>query len=147
MANEIVALPLEDVYPNPAHYREVRAENVALLAKNIAAAGQLQPIHVWRDGDIYIIEEGHHRAAALESLGAATIDAIVHDDQLIARMVASNMSFAPTPEEVSRGAQQVLRTGVRPEATAAMTGIDEQTVVRAARAIRVVEDSEQYSLE
>jgi ParB-like chromosome segregation protein Spo0J len=140
MTELITTLRVEDVYPNPRHYREVKPEAVAALAANIAVAGQLEPIRVWRDGDIYIIDAGHHRHAAIKSLGIEEIDAIVVDTDDVQAMVASNMHFAESEIERSRGTQLLLATGVRPLEAAALVGVDQDTVSKAARGIKVVAD-------
>jgi len=126
-------LPIEDVYPNPKHYRDVTKENVDKIADSIAEAGQLVPIEVWGDGDIYYVDQGHHRLAAMKQLGHETIRAIVADAASAVSMVASNLSIPETELERSRGTQLMLETGVRPEAVAAHIGESAERVEKAMR--------------
>ena len=149
----IVELPLEDVYPHPKHYRDaVRAEDVDKLAASIAVVGQLEPITVFRDGEIYIIDAGHHRVAALKKLGADTVSAIVAEGSDEARsvsvMVASNMHVPENEIERSRGTQLLLSTGVRPIEAAALIGESQDKVSKVARALPIAKDyAEDMSLD
>jgi ParB-like chromosome segregation protein Spo0J len=136
---DIVPIPVEDTYPNPRHYREVRPEAVKLLADSIAAAGQLEPIRVWRDGNLYIVDSGHHRLEAVKSLGLSTIDAVICEPDDLA-MVGSNLHAIETEIERSRGTQLLLATGVAPETAAAVVGADALTVARAAKGFARVAD-------
>ncbi len=140
MTETITTLRVEDVYPNPRHYREVRAESVKQLAANIAVAGQLEPIRVWQDGEIYYVDAGHHRLEAIKSLGLETIDAIVQDADSLTAMVASNMHVPESLLEKSRGAQLLLETGIRPVEAAALVGEDQDKLSRAQRALSIVTD-------
>lgn len=141
---DIVHLPVEDVYENPRHYREVRDADVARLAESIGVIGQVEPITVYRDGNIYRIDSGHHRVAALRLLGAKTVAALVLDDMDETRsasvMVASNMHVPVTELEVSRGTQLMLSTGVRPEQAAKLAGVPENVVAGASKALQAVAD-------
>ncbi len=143
MAPEIVSLPTADVHPNPMHYRKVRADDVDELAASLEAAGLIEPITVYRDGDVYIVDAGHHRLAAAKKLGWETIDAqIIDDDEQRSAvvMVASNKHFPETETERSRGAQLLLRTGVRPADAAAMVGADSDKLERLRRVATVSGD-------
>jgi ParB-like chromosome segregation protein Spo0J len=130
---ETTTIRIEDVYPHPQHYREVRPENVTLLAANIGVIGQLEPIRVWQDGDVYIVDAGHHRLEAMKTLGRETIEAIVIPADDPAAMVAGNLHFEESELERSRGTQLLLTTGVKPEDAAALVGRDAGLVARAAR--------------
>ena len=153
MENTITILSTADVYPNPRHYREVTDASVKMLAASIAVAGQTDPITVFRDGeDAYIVDSGHHRLAAMKSLGIETIRAIVLtdlDDKRAAEiMVASNMHFPVTDVEASRGTQMMLATGVRPVDAAAVSGVSQDLVSRASRGLALAADyAEDMSLE
>jgi ParB-like chromosome segregation protein Spo0J len=126
MSEVTTELRVEDVYPNPRHYREVRDADVKTLAASIVVVGQLEPITVFQDGDIYVVDSGHHRLAAMKSLGLETIKAIVLEDIDEAKsaqvMVASNLHFPESELEISRGTQLLLSTGVRPVDAAALIG-------------------------
>lgn len=52
------------------------------LAESIAAVGQLYPVRVRRQGDAFVLVDGHRRTAALRSLGRATVLAIVENEML-----------------------------------------------------------------
>jgi ParB-like chromosome segregation protein Spo0J len=148
MTEAITTLKLEDVYPNPKHYRDVRADKVADLVKRIEAAaeldlgtgGQLEPIRVWRDGEIYTIDSGHHRVAALKKLGRETVEAIISDPSDVA-MVVSNFHVPTTPIEDSRGTQLIIATGIRPTEVAKLTGEKQDRVSKAVRALKVIDDA------
>ncbi|TLM98382.1 MAG: hypothetical protein FDZ75_02470, partial [Actinobacteria bacterium] len=148
----ITQLSVGDVYENPRHHREVTDEAVDTLAASIAVVGQVEPITVFADGEIYIVDSGHHRLAAIKQLGLATINAIVidADDKHSAEvMVASNLHFPETDIERSRGTQLMLATGVRPVDAAAIIGErDTDKVERAARTLRKASDyAEDMTLE
>lgn len=140
MTETITSIRLEDVDPNPMHYRDVDPANVKTLAANIAAAGQIEPIRVWKDGDRYVIDAGHHRVAAMKQLGIEYVEAIIDDGERVEAMVASNMHFAESELERSRGTQLLLATGVAPVKAAAMIGVDQDKVSRAFRGMTVVGD-------
>lgn len=149
MTDIITALSVEDVYPNPKHYREVRDKDVSALADSMDVIGQLSPITVYRDGDIYIVDSGHHRLAAAKLLGWNEINAVILSDIDDARsasvMVASNMHVPETEIEKSRGAQLMISTGVRPQDASAHLGID---VSKAARGMTIAKDyAEDMSLD
>ena len=145
-------LPIADVHPNPMHYREVKPEDVETLAASIAVVGQLEPVTVFRDGEIYVVDSGHHRLAAMQKLGLTDIKAIVLDDideaTSASVMVASNMHFPESALERSRGTQLMIATGVRPEDAAALIGEDADTVKRVAHGMGIAKDyAEDMSLE
>ncbi len=145
MPETITTLPVEDVYPHPKHYREVKVDAVKKLAASIAVAGQLEPIRVFKDGDIYIIDAGHHRHEAMKLLGKDTIEAIIVDaddaeSTSATIMVASNMHFPETELERSRGTQLLLATGQRPIDVAALTGDNQDRMSKAARGMAIVAD-------
>ena len=144
MTETITALPVEDVHANPKHYREVRDAAVKRLAASIAVVGQLEPITVRRDDNIYWVESGHHRLAALKSLGVETVDAIVLDDldekAAASLMVAANLHEPETELERSRGAQLMLTTGVRPLEAAAHMGVDKDRMSKVARGLAIAKD-------
>lgn len=152
MQDGITSLPIEDVYPNPRHYREVTEAAVRTLAESIAVIGQIEPITVFRDGDVYIIDSGHHRHAAMKRLGLAEIRAVVIDDQTESdsakTMVAANLHFEATELEKSRGTQLMLTTGVRPDVAAALIGEKPERVCQAAKGLTVAQDyAEDMSLD
>lgn len=145
MTESITTIRVEDVYPHPKHYREVRPDAVRALADSIEIAGQLEPIRVWRDGDIYTIDAGHHRHAAMKLLGRETIEAIIIDAEDEAAsatvMVASNLHFPESEIERSRGTQLLFGTGVRPVDVAKLIGErNTDKVERAFRAIGRIND-------
>ncbi len=140
MTESIQTLEVEDVYPNPRHYREVKPEAVKALAANIAVVGQLEPIRVWKDGNIYYVDAGHHRLEAVKLLGFDTIDAIVQDSDNVSAMVGSNMHSPESEIEKSRGTQLLLSTGVIPHEAAALVGVDTETVDKAAAGLKAIAD-------
>lgn len=143
MERIITQIPTCDVYPNPRNNRDA-LNGIEELAANIAENGLLSPITVVPDGQVYFIVAGHRRHAAVQSLGLATIEAIVTDwSELdaVKRIVADNASTDPlSPLERSRGIQTMLATGVPPQAAAASAGESVERVERAARGLKAVAD-------
>lgn len=144
MTETITTLRLEDVHPNPKNNRG-KLNGIEELAANIAENGQLTPIRVQRDGDIYWIIAGHRRHAALTLNGSSTVEAIIEDDiddaTTAKRIVADNAcTEAISDLERSRGLQMMLATGVRPEAAAASCGISAETAHTVKRLMPSVQD-------
>lgn len=138
----IVELKLEDVYDSPAQYREIDPDHVERLAESIGSIGQLDPVEVMRDGDIYYVESGHHRVAALRKLEAQTVAAIITnegDDRRAVKMVAANISRPDNELERARGVQLMLATGVKPEVAAKQAGITADQAHAANRALKRVD--------
>lgn len=148
----IHTLPLEDVYPHPKQYRELDTDHVKRLADSMGSLGQLDPIEVMRDGDIYYVESGHHRVEALKSLEAAHVLAIITNDApdlAAAKMVAANIARPDSDYEKTRGIQLMLETGVVPEVAAKQVGILPEHAEAARRALKHVDPIavEEHSLD
>lgn len=146
MEESITRLRLDDVYPHPQQeaYRPLDPGHVDDLAASIAVVGQLDPIHVFADGEAFIIDSGHHRHAAMKKLGLPEIEAIVIDydkAESVKIMVASNLYRPDTELERSRGTQMMLTLGVRPIDAAALIGEkNPDRIERAKRGMAVVND-------
>ncbi|MBN2840986.1 MAG: ParB/RepB/Spo0J family partition protein [Coriobacteriia bacterium] len=152
MTETITTLSVEDVYPHPKNNRE-RLDGIEELAASIAENGLLSPIRVKRDGEIYWIIAGHRRHAAITALGLGEIEAIVEDDgddaSAIKKLVADNALTSPLNDiERSRGIQEMLALGVRPEAAAASAGEKPERVKRAVTGLKLAADyAEDMSLD
>jgi ParB/RepB/Spo0J family partition protein len=74
------ALHLDAIAVPPKRMRRLRPEKVDELAESIATPrGLVNPITVQPKGDRYILIAGHHRLAAVQKLGLATISATVRE--------------------------------------------------------------------
>ncbi|MDA3936948.1 MAG: ParB/RepB/Spo0J family partition protein [Actinomycetota bacterium] len=151
--NEIITeLRVEDIHPNKKHYRTVTDKAVAALVQRIMLSHYIKPIVVLRDGDIFLIIEGHHRHAAAKELGMETLPAVVVDDydeaQQAIWMVTSNYHVLETPIETSRGSQLMLTTGVPYEDAARAYDKTPEQMERVAAGVRLCGDyAEDMSLD
>jgi ParB-like chromosome segregation protein Spo0J len=140
----VVDLPIEDVYPHPKHYRAVAKTAVDTLAESMKVVGQLEPIIAVQDGEMYWIYAGHHRHAALKTLGAQTISTRVvsswSEAAALSAMVASNLHAQESDLEKSRGVQLLLNVGVKPLDVAAISGEKQDRISRVSRAMKVLGD-------
>jgi ParB family chromosome partitioning protein len=91
----LAALPLERVKPTP-YQRELSRAHAERLATVIPKVGRfLDPVIAVPDGDGFITPNGMHRLAALGSLGAKTVVALVMPEPEIAfRILALNTEKA-----------------------------------------------------
>ncbi|MGE0550670.1 MAG: ParB N-terminal domain-containing protein [Kofleriaceae bacterium] len=91
----LAALPLEKVKPTP-YQRELSKAHADRLAAVIPKVGRfLDPVIAVPDGDQFISPNGMHRLAALTSLGAKTVVALVMPEPEIAfRILALNTEKA-----------------------------------------------------
>ncbi len=91
----LAALPLEKVAPTP-YQRELSKAHADRLAAVIPKVGRfLDPVIAVPDGDRFISPNGMHRLAALTSLGAKTVVALVMPEPEIAfRILALNTEKA-----------------------------------------------------
>lgn len=71
-------IPLKQIVENPYQMREtIEEEPLKLLAKSIRERGLFNPITVLKDGDKFIIVNGHRRYNAFKRLHLKTIPAVV----------------------------------------------------------------------
>ncbi|MGE0868604.1 MAG: ParB N-terminal domain-containing protein [Kofleriaceae bacterium] len=91
----LAALPLDKVKPTP-YQRELSKAHAERLAAVIPKVGRfLDPVIAVPDGDRFISPNGMHRLAALTSLGAKTVIALVMPEPEIAfRILALNTEKA-----------------------------------------------------
>lgn len=91
----LAALPLDRVKPTP-YQRELSKAHADRLAAVIPKVGRfLDPVIAVPDGDGFISPNGMHRLAALQSLGAKTVIALVMPEPEIAfRILALNTEKA-----------------------------------------------------
>lgn len=154
-----------DVYPyeredgeamNPRDFstRE-SAEHIAALAeqfrRNRLNPGQpvMRPI-LYRDGGIYRIVDGECRVRAMRLIGTRRFLADVYDDlgdaelaraEAAKAMVETDCKLGLSAAEMSRGVQTMLALDIPDEEVAAAARTDEETVRRARRGARRVQDA------
>lgn len=155
---------VEDVYPyeehdvrmNPrdvtsAECRQYIAQLAEQFKRNRLNPGQprVRPI-LYRDGGVYMIVDGECRYEAMKLIGTKRFYADVFDDlddaeearrEAAKAMVETDAKRALTPEELSRGVQQMLALDVPDEEIAASARIDAERVRRARRGARAVDDA------
>jgi ParB family chromosome partitioning protein len=117
----LAALPMDRVHPTP-YQRDLSAPHVARLADAIDRLDRfLDPVVAVRTGDgRYQTPNGHHRLAALRSLGARAVTALVVPDTEVAhRILLLNTEKAHNLREksleVARLAQGLVALDDRPE--------------------------------
>jgi ParB family transcriptional regulator, chromosome partitioning protein len=120
----LAALPLDKVAPTP-YQRELSKAHAERLAAVIPKVGRfLDPVIAVPDADRFISPNGMHRLAALASLGAKTVVALVIPEPEIAfRILALNTEKAHNLKdkalEVIRMARALGKDGTRSEADVA----------------------------
>ena len=117
----LAGLPVEKVEPTP-YQRDLSDTHVARLASAIDRLGRyLDPIIAVPSGSgVYWTPNGHHRLAALKSLGARSVTALVLPEEAVARRIlALNTEKAHNLREkaleVSRLAEALVALDDRPE--------------------------------
>ncbi|HEV8195068.1 MAG TPA: ParB/RepB/Spo0J family partition protein [Gemmatimonadales bacterium] len=117
----IAALPVDRVEPTP-YQRDLSKPHVARLAAAMEKLGRyVDPIVVVRDEDgAYHTPNGHHRLAALKSLGAKSVLVLVVPEPEVAhRILVLNTEKAHNVREraleVIRLAEALVTLGDRPE--------------------------------
>lgn len=108
------------VLPDPKNPRRDFGDISALAGTFAVNDGYpVNPIVVVRDGGVYRIVDGERRYRAMKLLGKDECPAVVYetmeDAGAAAAMVATDEKQALTPEERSRGVQQMLLLGLAPE--------------------------------
>jgi ParB family chromosome partitioning protein len=117
----LVALPLDKVKPTP-YQRELSKAHADRLTSVIPKVGRfLDPVIAVPEGDLFITPNGMHRLAALGTLGAKTVIALVMPEPEIAfRILALNTEKAHNLKdkalEVIRMARAVAEGDDRSEA-------------------------------
>ncbi len=61
----------------PIHATAERAERLQRIERAMARGEMLPPVRLYKVGDVYFVEDGHHRVAAARRQGAREIDAEV----------------------------------------------------------------------
>src|SRR5450432_325205 len=116
----LAALPIDKVKPTP-YQRELSKAHADRLAMVIPKVGRfLDPVIAVADGDGFISPNGMHRLAAMGSLGAKTVVALVMPEPEIAfRILALNTEKAHNLKdkalEVIRMARAIAADGKRSE--------------------------------
>ena len=132
---QIVYLPLDKIEAAMQARREFSEESLRGLADTIAKLGQLEPIRVRSENDIYVVVAGERRLRAAKMCGFTTIAAIVEKDELDAaavlhrQLVENCQTEDLKPLEKARAIAELMeRTGKSASETAAMLGLSAATV-------------------
>jgi ParB family chromosome partitioning protein len=84
-ARELATLPLDRIRPPALDARIDRdPEKLEELARDLLRRGQIEPIKVFLDGDVYEIIDGFRRYLASKSAGLSTIEAFVYPTRELA---------------------------------------------------------------
>lgn len=130
---EIVYLPVAELYPHPANPRKELGD-LTELSDSLKANGIMQNLTVVpRDAGGYTVIIGHRRAAAARAAGIEKVPCIVREltmMQQVQIMLVENMQRTDlTPFEQAKSMQQlVIDFGATPEDIAAKTGFSVRTV-------------------
>ncbi|MEZ6064033.1 MAG: ParB/RepB/Spo0J family partition protein [Planctomycetaceae bacterium] len=75
-------LRCDDIDPDPDQPRRgMDAEELKSLALSVREHGLLQWVIVWKNGDRFMLVDGHRRFAAVKAIGRDTIEALVLDER------------------------------------------------------------------
>ncbi len=95
---------LQEIRPHPLAHGLLDARHVAKLKRDIQEHGQRNPISVARDSNgALVIEDGHHRFAAMEALGLTEVWVVIRpylsSDPAVVRELTSQLSHRKSPAE------------------------------------------------
>jgi len=133
---QIVYLPLDKIEAAPQVRTEFSDESLRGLADTMTQVGQLQPIRVRREGDIFVVVAGERRLRAAKMSGRFTnIGAVVEQGELDAaavlhrQLVENCQKEDLAPLDKARAIKELMeRTGKSAAETASMLGLSCGTV-------------------
>jgi ParB family chromosome partitioning protein len=136
--DKIEYLSLDRIEAAPQVRTEFPEESLQGLAETMLRVGQLQPIRVRREGDIFVVVAGERRLRAAKMSGRfATIAAIIEEGQLdtaavLQRQLIENcQQEGLKPLEKARAIRELMeRSGSSASETAAMLGLSAATVCK-----------------
>lgn len=110
-------ISLDQVQPDPQQpRRQFDQTELEQLAASMTALGQLQPVIVFRDGDVYHLVDGERRFRAMKLTPNSEISAIVLDSRpdetalRITQMAANTMRADLLPTEQAAAIQQIQQS-------------------------------------
>ena len=133
---QIVYLPLDKIEAAPQVRTEFTDESLHGLADTMTQLGQLQPIRVRREGDIYVVVAGERRLRAARLSGRfTTIAAIIESGELdvagvLHRQLVENCQKEDLkPLDKARAIKELMeRTGKSTTEVASMLGVASGTI-------------------
>ncbi len=137
MSQEKIAYLLLDVVVATIQARtEFSEESLRSLADTLAAVGQLAPIRVRKEGDLYVIVDGERRYRAAKMAGFTTIAAIIEEQDLAVaairhRQLVANCHETLTPMDTANAVAELMQeTGWSAAEVAAKIGMSQATISR-----------------
>jgi ParB family chromosome partitioning protein len=133
---QIVYLPLDQIEAAPQVRTEFSEESLRGLADTMAHVGQLQPVRVRREGEVYVVVAGERRLRAAKMSGRfSTIAAIIESSEMDAtgvlhrQLVENCQKEDLKPLDKARAIKELMeRTGNSAAETASMLGFSCGTV-------------------
>lgn len=139
----IVEVPVEDVYPNPAQPRTYFDQKALEdLAQSIRSLGVIQPITVRKEGERFEIISGERRFRASKLAGLKTIPAyirLVNDDELLEMALVENIQREDLDAiEIALTYQRLLEEiGLTQESLSQRVGKERSTITNYIRLLRL----------
>jgi ParB family chromosome partitioning protein len=142
----ILELPLEQVIATVQVRKEFSGESLHGLMGTLRTVGQLSPIRVRKEGDLYVIIQGERRYRATKMAGFKTIAAIVEEQDLapaaiLHRQLVENCQRDNlTPMETAIAVAELMQeTGWTATEVASNLGLSNATVSRLLALVRLPE--------
>lgn len=115
----LLTIPVQEIFPNPDQPRvDFDPAEIENLAQSIEEHGLIQPIVVEEHDGHYVLIDGERRLRAVNSLGLANIQAVVHTydekpaDKLIQAVVANMQRSDLNPIEEGEAYEKLHQQGV-----------------------------------
>lgn len=146
LVGNIVQVPLEDIYANPAQPRTYFDENALnSLAQSIKNLGVIQPVTLRKDGDRFEIISGERRFRASKIAGLTSIPAyirLVNDQELLEMALVENIQREDLdPIEIALTYQRLLEEiGMTQENLSQRVGKERSTITNSLRLLKLMPD-------
>lgn len=140
---EIVELPLDKIKANPNQPRkEFNKEALQDLAQSIETSGLINPIHVKKDGDDFIIVSGERRWRAFNLLGKKTIPVIINKNDGDFESLIENLHRKDlTLEEIGTYSKQLMeKYNLTPKQIAEKIGLGRRYIQEALRYVKLPQE-------
>ena len=130
----IVYLLLEMVVATVQARTEFSEESLRGLADTLNAVGQLAPIRVRKEGDLYVIVDGERRYRAAKMAGFTTIAAIIEEQDLAPaavrhRQLVANCHETLTPMDTANAVAELMQeTGWSAAEVASKIGMSQTAI-------------------
>ncbi|MCL6583978.1 MAG: ParB/RepB/Spo0J family partition protein [bacterium] len=147
---EILEIPIERIFPNPAQPRKYfDEEKLAGLASSIKEKGIIQPIFVRKSGDGYIIVAGERRWRAAQKAGLTRIPVIVKElteqEELELALIENLQREDLNSIEEGESYQRLIEVfNYTQERLASILGKDKSTVSNTLRLLKLEEPIKDY---